>query len=321
MNSFPKAKKIVYSTCSLFPEENERVISNVVKLSRAKWKVLNVKELLKDQWNNFGSGMYGEMGTRCLYARPDSDLTTGFFLAVLERDPKQSNAEGEVVEEKSNAQSQEEPTSENISNENDDKNLKSGELKYKKKKKSKECKVTEKTEELQETPDSQEECKEKKRKTKNKKDVDVDNSCENELEVADDHDSNQPKKRKKKKKLADIESSITIENRDSNFIENGGETQEEQQQLSKMKRKKNKKAEVEHSNCGENGDTEVNQCVEIIVEEDESKKKKKKRQNKDIESADGATEELNTKINKNQNDDSEPVKKKKKKKKHNEESC
>lgn len=88
MNAFPKAKRIVYSTCSLFPEENERVITNVVKASRAKWKVQDVKELLKGQWNNFGSSMYGSMGTRCIYAKPDSDFTIGFFLAVLDRDPK-----------------------------------------------------------------------------------------------------------------------------------------------------------------------------------------------------------------------------------------
>ncbi|KAM3961829.1 nop2/Sun-like domain containing protein 5 [Aphomia sociella] len=88
MNSFPKAKRIVYSTCSLFPEENERVVTNVVKTSRAKWRVQDVKELLKGHWNNFGSGMYGSMGTRCLYAKPDSDMTIGFFLAVLDRDEK-----------------------------------------------------------------------------------------------------------------------------------------------------------------------------------------------------------------------------------------
>ncbi|XP_068629400.1 28S rRNA (cytosine-C(5))-methyltransferase [Battus philenor] len=88
MNSFPKAKRIVYSTCSLYPEENERVITNIVKTSRAKWRVQDVKELLKGQWNNFGSGMYGSIGTRCLYAKPDSDFTTGFFLAVLDRDQK-----------------------------------------------------------------------------------------------------------------------------------------------------------------------------------------------------------------------------------------
>ncbi|CAG5011871.1 unnamed protein product [Parnassius apollo] len=88
MNSFPKAKRIVYSTCSLFPEENERVITNIVKTSRAKWRVQDVKELLKGQWNNFGSGMYGSIGTRCIYAKPDSDFTTGFFLAVLDRDQK-----------------------------------------------------------------------------------------------------------------------------------------------------------------------------------------------------------------------------------------
>ncbi|XP_028028750.1 probable 28S rRNA (cytosine-C(5))-methyltransferase [Bombyx mandarina] len=106
MNAFPRAKRIVYSTCSLFPEENERVITNVVKTSRTKWRVQDVKELLKGQWKNFGSAMYGSMGTRCMYARQDSDLTTGFFLAVLDRDPKDlekslKNQEqnGEVVEE------------------------------------------------------------------------------------------------------------------------------------------------------------------------------------------------------------------------------
>ncbi|XP_013190002.2 28S rRNA (cytosine-C(5))-methyltransferase [Amyelois transitella] len=88
MNAFPKAKRIVYSTCSLFPEENERVITNVVKTSRAKWRVQDVNELLKGKWNNFGSAMYGSMGTRCLYAKPETDLTTGFFLAVLDRDEK-----------------------------------------------------------------------------------------------------------------------------------------------------------------------------------------------------------------------------------------
>ncbi|CAK1582275.1 unnamed protein product, partial [Parnassius mnemosyne] len=113
MNSFPKAKRIVYSTCSLFPEENERVITNIVKTSRAKWRVQDVKELLKGQWNNFGSGMYGSIGTRCMYAKPDSDFTTGFFLAVLDRDQKELEKK---EKNENNAINGEEKVTKNITN-------------------------------------------------------------------------------------------------------------------------------------------------------------------------------------------------------------
>lgn len=89
MNAFPNVKRIVYSTCSMFHEENERVITNVVRTSRSKWRVQDIRDVLKGQWNNFGSAMYGTIGTRCLYAKPDTDFTTGFFLAVLDRDQKQ----------------------------------------------------------------------------------------------------------------------------------------------------------------------------------------------------------------------------------------
>ncbi|CAF4844469.1 unnamed protein product [Pieris macdunnoughi] len=305
MNSFPKAKKIVYSTCSLFPQENERVISNVVKSSRAKWKVLNVKELLKGNWNNFGSGMYGEMGTRCLYSKPDSDLTTGFFLAVLERDPKQEKPEDGTDKETSNVKKEKKkrPVEEDsvaveaASAELNDEEV----LKDRKKKKR-----------------SKEECNVQRLSNdntiKNKKHKEADSETNDNVE--ENKFDNEESKKSKKKKKKDRENDLAEE---INFVpdNNVDDSIEEQK---KKKKRKNKENEVEERNKSKDVNTNLendlaeeisfipdNNVEDSIVE----KKKKKKRKNKENE-----VEERNESIDVNTNGDScEPVKKKKKRNK------
>ncbi|KAG5683226.1 hypothetical protein PVAND_012520 [Polypedilum vanderplanki] len=90
MTSFPNVKRIVYSTCSVYPEENEEVVLNCLQRI-GHFKLVNAAELMNNQWNNFGNETsYPNLGSKVLYARMGedgykSDLTNGFFVAVLER--------------------------------------------------------------------------------------------------------------------------------------------------------------------------------------------------------------------------------------------
>lgn len=88
MTSFPNVKRIVYSTCSIYPEENEEVVLSCLQ-KVGNFKLANVGDLLKNQWNNFGDEKtYPGLGSKVIYARMDndkSDMTNGFFVSVLER--------------------------------------------------------------------------------------------------------------------------------------------------------------------------------------------------------------------------------------------
>ncbi|RZB77473.1 methyltransferase NSUN5, partial [Asbolus verrucosus] len=84
LTKFPKAKKVVYSTCSIYPEENEDVVRQVLETC-TKFKLIPANQFVKNSWLNFGSSEFGDIGNYCLYAKPDIDLTSGFFVAVFER--------------------------------------------------------------------------------------------------------------------------------------------------------------------------------------------------------------------------------------------
>lgn len=84
LRSFPKAKRIVYSTCSLYTQENEEVVKEVLA-SNTKFKLVPADKFLAAPWNSFGSSKYGDIGKYCLYSKPEKDHTNGFFVAVFEK--------------------------------------------------------------------------------------------------------------------------------------------------------------------------------------------------------------------------------------------
>lgn len=84
MTAFPKAKRVIYSTCSLNVEENEQVVQRCLQLA-PHFKLLNGKKALRKKWNNAGDRSYEGIGKNCLYARPEDDLTDGIFIALFER--------------------------------------------------------------------------------------------------------------------------------------------------------------------------------------------------------------------------------------------
>merc|ERR1712232_964937 len=74
---FPSLKRLVYSTCSVHVEENERVIEDVFKDVKDKFELAQAMP----HWAR--RGLEGQ--DKCLRADPQLDLCTGFFVAVFER--------------------------------------------------------------------------------------------------------------------------------------------------------------------------------------------------------------------------------------------
>ncbi|VDK29249.1 unnamed protein product [Gongylonema pulchrum] len=81
----PNLKKVVYSTCSIYEEENEKVVEEILS-----------DELLSEQfelacampkWPHRGKPEY-PFGDKCLRASSDLDLSNGFFVALFKRRKK-----------------------------------------------------------------------------------------------------------------------------------------------------------------------------------------------------------------------------------------
>ncbi|XP_015437029.1 PREDICTED: probable 28S rRNA (cytosine-C(5))-methyltransferase [Dufourea novaeangliae] len=83
--NFPNVKRVVYSTCSTNPEENEQVVDELLGDVQGAYHLASIKHIFKDDWKNYSSKDYNCLDN-CLYANPEVDLCNGFFVAVFERD-------------------------------------------------------------------------------------------------------------------------------------------------------------------------------------------------------------------------------------------
>jgi len=72
---FPSLKRVAYSTCSIFEEENEAVVEEVLKQHGDQFKLVNVLPTWERR----------TMNDKCLRVDPDKDLTSGFFVAVFKK--------------------------------------------------------------------------------------------------------------------------------------------------------------------------------------------------------------------------------------------
>ncbi|XP_039430580.1 28S rRNA (cytosine-C(5))-methyltransferase [Culex pipiens pallens] len=263
MNAFPAAKRIVYSTCSIFPEENEAIVQGALR-HNGHWKLVDAKAALGKEWHNVGSPDFPGIGEKCLYARPESDLTIGMFVAVLER------CEGEdEVNEVYLAHEKQKDSYEKLARIG-----KEGGGKEKGKRRRKQEVGGEEEEGSQAAPEesvNEDEPSKKKKKKKSKELVEEENQQTEEVAEAQHEESSLKKKKKKDKK---VESAV--EEQDVAMPEDC--TQDDDDKISKKKKKKNKNKEVEEPEVVPEESTVDEQDVSSV-----KKKKKKKNKDKSVE--------------------------------------
>ncbi|KAI8064524.1 S-adenosyl-L-methionine-dependent methyltransferase [Gongronella butleri] len=88
---FPKAKRIVYSTCSIHAQENEQVVQKI--LERHPEFTLATRETVLPTWQRRGlpkeMGPFKGMAKSVIRTSPSEDLTNGFFVACFIRKDSQ----------------------------------------------------------------------------------------------------------------------------------------------------------------------------------------------------------------------------------------
>ncbi|XP_057335369.1 28S rRNA (cytosine-C(5))-methyltransferase [Microplitis mediator] len=308
LSNFPSVKRIIYSTCSIFAEENEMVIDEIINDIGDAYKLVPVKKLLNNEWINYSSVEFN-CKDNCLYARQNVDYCNGFFVAVFERNfdvplpDFKKHKTGMKVEERVDTESD--------SKKFDNKEKKKGKNKRKFKnfegeteELEKEFKINESGEkkksldedeklEVKNDVGDEKNCERKKKKKKKKKKLlseAVEVEAEAKFEVNEEENDGEicgEKKKKRKNEEAEEKSEI---NREENIKEIGGK---------KKKKRKNGEAEEKiEINGTENNEEigskekkkrkngEAKEKMEINGEENNEEigaKKKKKRKNKEME--------------------------------------
>ncbi|KAI6652266.1 28S rRNA (cytosine-C(5))-methyltransferase isoform X3-like [Oopsacas minuta] len=79
--SFPSVQKVVYSTCSIYQEENEMVVKEALESYAESFNL----EFILPEWESRGKNESFEYGHYCLRASPENDRTIGFFVALFKR--------------------------------------------------------------------------------------------------------------------------------------------------------------------------------------------------------------------------------------------
>lgn len=242
LRRFPNAKKVVYSTCSIYPEENEEVIQEVITQIK-NYKLVDASSVLKGPWINFGSDKYGDIGKFCLYSKPEKDMCNGFFIAVFER--LKDGEENKYL----------------VSNPHYGNTGSNGQV----------FKGTEERKKSESIPDIEayNEPKNKTKKQKNKR-----KKCTN-IEDQQIININQEESKRNGHKMENVNNNDDSKDdlAQDNFLNDGDRNP-------KKKKKKKNKPELETENCKENRKLETkNNCSD---EEIRMKKDKKKQRNKNV---------------------------------------
>ncbi|KAF2905767.1 hypothetical protein ILUMI_00410 [Ignelater luminosus] len=273
LSKFPQVKRVVYSTCSVYPEENEHVVSRVLD-KHSNFKLISARELLNGLWTNSPSEDVASITDKCIYANPEKDLTNGFFIAVIERINSEDLDSNDKIESKNKQTVRKNSESNMVTNENSYENKN-------KNKKDKDIKQEIKEEKVEMTTNNEQDVSSisKKKKKKKKHLEETERRCiQNYIERTEENVS---KKKHKKKKISDQVEVVeeTISNTKKNKKKEQSITTEDAINDNEVLPKANKKKKKHSENITEEAIAN-NESEDVVSKQN---KKKRKHCEKDIE--------------------------------------